>query len=156
MRPFKIKIKKKFINKKVMSNWSWPVFSNWHILYSRTRSHRRLIFWPMYSYRPYTSILDGEKNLRPWFFWPKIAWFQVEWPCCREYSHIYFFLKIMIFQNSQNCDLKYICRVSIHWLISLCQHAPGRGVIGGQLFLSFYYMLFSTSHTGLLEAPMIV
>ena len=32
----------------------------------------------MYSY---TSILDGEKNQRPWtFFWPKIVWFQVEWP----------------------------------------------------------------------------
>ena len=33
--------------------------------YSGTRSHRRLIFSIMYSYRTYTSILDGEKNQRP-------------------------------------------------------------------------------------------
>ena len=36
--------------------------------YYGTRSHRGLIFRIMYSYRTYTSLLDGEKNLRLWFF----------------------------------------------------------------------------------------
>ena len=38
---------------------------NFTSCYSGTRSHRRLIFRIMYSYRTYTSILEEEKNLSP-------------------------------------------------------------------------------------------
>ena len=49
----KKKNQKRLINKKVLSNWSWPVFANWRNLYILFLWNQKSQEADMYSYRTY-------------------------------------------------------------------------------------------------------